>query len=567
MEVGPLLEADVRRCGLLALQAFLGDTEILSFARRADGTALLLRQGFFERLLKGEVGLSSCPAADVLAAQSDIRHLSLVQVLKIHCDNFDREALACAQAQAKFLSCVDEHLEKQILTKLAGTSGMLTQLEVKKTTEIVRVVLLVYGAHQRVDKGKQKGTHWLVRAASLAAILDLKTCEFSELGCVNAPTYCHRSLTRGGAAVPRAKRQLHWHVELPCAPATFQSARVNARPLAPALSKVCSIAAQGSHHGQRCLKPPPFDVPDMKGVQKARQPQVQGAADRTWNSSDCVDTVSPCSSDLLTQGGKGSTISQMYQKSECCPAGQGQGPSEDTVCIDGHSQGGRGACPNSPATHEERDAHDDRLLAPPTLLAGNPVSTKDAMKSSNETQCKHSDLDAANDASDTSTPLSAYSEASPCRDSQSSPDGKDTGLGAVWGLPCRSTLPRVKAHLACDESSYIAHLESELQLLREQLSTSEKVRHHLEQRLSEDYEGIAGTTCYDISGGDRCMSSAKDLEELYTFKGTTLLLDCSKDSRQRAQGNMGGPRKLPGLPRISILFKGSRRKGSQITNA
>ena len=40
MEFGPLPEVDVRRAGLLALQAALGDAEILCFPRREHRASL-----------------------------------------------------------------------------------------------------------------------------------------------------------------------------------------------------------------------------------------------------------------------------------------------------------------------------------------------------------------------------------------------------------------------------------------------------------------------------------------------------------------------------------------------
>eukprot|EP00439_Symbiodinium_sp_Y106_P075814 s2417_g15.t1 len=84
--IGPEPEEGLLRAGLLQLAEAIGTERLLEFPRRANGTPLLTRQGFFERLLKGEDGFTSlldCAAADASAAEADVKRLGLHQLLAI----------------------------------------------------------------------------------------------------------------------------------------------------------------------------------------------------------------------------------------------------------------------------------------------------------------------------------------------------------------------------------------------------------------------------------------------------------------------------------------------------
>ncbi|CAE7852190.1 unnamed protein product [Symbiodinium sp. KB8] len=81
--IGPEPEEGLLRAGLLSLAEAIGTERLLEFPRRANGTPLLTRQGFFERLLKGETSLLDCAAADASAAEADVKSLGLHQLLAI----------------------------------------------------------------------------------------------------------------------------------------------------------------------------------------------------------------------------------------------------------------------------------------------------------------------------------------------------------------------------------------------------------------------------------------------------------------------------------------------------
>mmetsp|Transcript_56256 Transcript_56256/g.89294 ORF Transcript_56256/g.89294 Transcript_56256/m.89294 type:complete len:750 (-) Transcript_56256:538-2787(-) len=219
MEVGPALETDLRKAGLVAMRQFLANGEILSFPRRPNGSPMLLRQGFFERLLKKEVDFASCLDSDLVAAQADIRHLSLPQLLHIRCENIESQVSARAQAQSKFLACIDESIEQCVMQKLSCTPNIVPQMDKSKASDLVHLALLIYGVYgdQILNKEdqNQSGT-WLVRLDSFVAVLQLSTCELLPLECAESPSYWHQNLSRSTSAVSKDKKRLHWKVELSC---------------------------------------------------------------------------------------------------------------------------------------------------------------------------------------------------------------------------------------------------------------------------------------------------------------------------------------------------------------
>ena len=59
------------------------EQELFTFPKRRDGSSLLLRKNWYEKVLRGQVKLENCPPADVSAAQGDLKHLSFAQLLKV----------------------------------------------------------------------------------------------------------------------------------------------------------------------------------------------------------------------------------------------------------------------------------------------------------------------------------------------------------------------------------------------------------------------------------------------------------------------------------------------------
>jgi hypothetical protein len=174
---------------------------------------MLLRQGFFERLLKKEVEFPSCPASDLVAAQADIRHLTLPQLLHIRCENIECQVSTHAQVQSKFLACIDERIEQCILQKLSCTPNIVPT----KGNELVHLALLIYGVYgdyiAKNENGNRIGT-WLVRLESFSAVIRLASCELLPLDGAEGPSYWHKNLSKASSAVSKTKKRLHWNVEL-----------------------------------------------------------------------------------------------------------------------------------------------------------------------------------------------------------------------------------------------------------------------------------------------------------------------------------------------------------------
>jgi len=75
--------------GLRCLDGQWGTEALHDFPKRPNGSALLLREQLLGSLLKGTRDLKSVPASDLSAAQGDLRHLSLRQLLKIRALHLD----------------------------------------------------------------------------------------------------------------------------------------------------------------------------------------------------------------------------------------------------------------------------------------------------------------------------------------------------------------------------------------------------------------------------------------------------------------------------------------------
>jgi len=118
-----LTEQRVLKSGLGELRRRLRerrtDEKLLSFPRRANGTAVMLRESFFERLLSGEVDFRSLMASDLTEAQRDIRYLTLPQLLAIRtgCLDFHTES-STHRGHRNFLGTVDRLLSEKIAVEM-----------------------------------------------------------------------------------------------------------------------------------------------------------------------------------------------------------------------------------------------------------------------------------------------------------------------------------------------------------------------------------------------------------------------------------------------------------------
>ena len=71
--VGPVKEERTLRNGLLRLALSVGEEQLFDFPKRPNGTPRLLRQSFFDRLLKADANLTNSHPGDVTGAQPDVK--------------------------------------------------------------------------------------------------------------------------------------------------------------------------------------------------------------------------------------------------------------------------------------------------------------------------------------------------------------------------------------------------------------------------------------------------------------------------------------------------------------
>ncbi|CAK0830904.1 unnamed protein product [Prorocentrum cordatum] len=144
--LGPESEELTLKSGLLAIRGALGDRGLLDFPRRPNGTPLVVRQGFFERLLKGEATLQNVAAADASAAEPDVKKLGLQQLLAIRCQSLDYHPTGKdLDPKRSFLVLVDQCIMPLLGQRLLGE-------ETKAFSEahraiVMRQVVLIYGAN------------------------------------------------------------------------------------------------------------------------------------------------------------------------------------------------------------------------------------------------------------------------------------------------------------------------------------------------------------------------------------------------------------------------------------
>lgn len=238
--VGPQSEERYFKDGLRSLRCILGDSDLLTFPTRPNGTPMLLKQSFFERLLKGKMALSSFHMQDVSAAQVDVRKLNLTQLLFISCSQLDVSTGSSPSfaALTAFLGAVDAALQEKLASRLTSS----VQVPADCTAELVRTVVLIYGV--RRDMEEDACACWLVRSGSAQGLLHLPSCELRPLEAKAGSAFVHSRLSRASSAVPKAQRTLHWEVKLCDNPAEFKETAFSKLPVTPRTPKSPAGAGQ-----------------------------------------------------------------------------------------------------------------------------------------------------------------------------------------------------------------------------------------------------------------------------------------------------------------------------------
>eukprot|EP00747_Dinoflagellata_sp_TGD_P206917 gnl/TRDRNA2_/TRDRNA2_80549_c0_seq1.p1 gnl/TRDRNA2_/TRDRNA2_80549_c0~~gnl/TRDRNA2_/TRDRNA2_80549_c0_seq1.p1 ORF type:complete len:539 (-),score=105.60 gnl/TRDRNA2_/TRDRNA2_80549_c0_seq1:75-1691(-) len=346
--IGPVLEENIYRAGLLAAKDGFGEAGLLEFPRRPNGSQMLLRERFFAQLLSGESNLMSVPAADVTAAQGDVRYLGIPQLLRIRCDHLESSH---PPAISQFLDTVDEYVTKRLAERLSSHDG--PAIQASQAGEVVRLVILIYGANRCLA---EQGTtpqcpYWLVRHAGLEALLHLPNCQLRSLQAVKEAARCHRSHIRTSAAVSRDRRKLHWEIHLSENPSSFDSSVPERKATSP---------RKGKDPARRAI---PFDTSPSNQDSKEEQP------------------VSPPKLSAAVP-----SLSSVHAPEQGEEVTRAVGQGSDGVPAD-HADAPGSACAEPPSAEEEIKAT-DTSVSPATategedLQSGKPAQAAQAVKQS-----------------------------------------------------------------------------------------------------------------------------------------------------------------------------------------
>jgi len=156
---------------------------------------------------------------DVSIAQTDLRHLSLTQLLHLRCHDDVCAALVTKPSSpfvATFIAAIHTTLESKLAEKFSDDLALSPPAT---ASELMRNVVLVFGAHAILEHSPSKweikrNQTWMVRVGSLKFLVNLMSGKVRDLGDSPPPCLCYRSMSRASAAVPKHKLKLHWEVEL-----------------------------------------------------------------------------------------------------------------------------------------------------------------------------------------------------------------------------------------------------------------------------------------------------------------------------------------------------------------
>eukprot|EP00435_Cladocopium_sp_Y103_P016485 s630_g4.t1 len=120
--------------------------ELPPLAQRPNGTSKLLAKSFFQRLLSQQIELQTSLSADVAAAQWDIRHLCLEQLLAIRDDAADFNPNSQShEAHNSFLTTIDQRLRELCCQKFLEPL-QLPEVSQQMCQGLGHIALLVQGA-------------------------------------------------------------------------------------------------------------------------------------------------------------------------------------------------------------------------------------------------------------------------------------------------------------------------------------------------------------------------------------------------------------------------------------
>lgn len=118
----------LQRLGLKKLSLCLAEDEetLVTFPKRANGRALLLREGWMARVIKEDVAFRDAPDSDCSAGQGDIQYLTLTQALRIRANNlnFVKTESVSMTAHCAFLDMLDKRIFKLLGARMLESLGL-----------------------------------------------------------------------------------------------------------------------------------------------------------------------------------------------------------------------------------------------------------------------------------------------------------------------------------------------------------------------------------------------------------------------------------------------------------
>lgn len=292
--LGPKAEDLVLKSGILALAEALGDDGLLEFPRRPNGTPMITRQGFFERLLNkdAQASLQDCAAADAAAAEADVKRLNLTQCLAIRCKHLDFVPTGAGMVpKASFLRLVDKTMMAALAARILGD-------ESKDLTEahrllVIRHVVLIYGANRELGGFDEPFScdWWLLAVRGTRRYLHLPGCQVRTSAPSSGPVCCYRSYTVPNPRDPHHSRVFRWQALLVTDPGEWHEDAIEMENKARKTDRL-KDASKGKDSASPKLRSPALKpkVAAAKPTSGASEVQVEaGAAEKEDNEADDDD--------------------------------------------------------------------------------------------------------------------------------------------------------------------------------------------------------------------------------------------------------------------------------------
>lgn len=119
--ISGIYEHQCQKIGFRRLDQIWDSGDLHEFPK---GRGALLKEQFFRDLIDGKIQLQATPRNDIAAAQSDIKRLSLVQLLRVRVQTLDYDSKSHGEAAMAFMLSLEQNLYGKLGQHIAS-SGLL----------------------------------------------------------------------------------------------------------------------------------------------------------------------------------------------------------------------------------------------------------------------------------------------------------------------------------------------------------------------------------------------------------------------------------------------------------